>query len=41
LILINKGGGSGQNVADFASILQKCVWDRYGVVLEPEVMYVG
>ncbi len=41
LILINHGGGSGQNVADFASTLQKCVWDRYGIVLEPEVRYVG
>jgi len=41
LILINHSGGSGQNVADLASTLQKCVWDRYEVVLEPEVRYVG
>jgi len=41
LILVNHGGGTGQEVADFAVGLQKCVWEMYGVEIEPEVNYVG
>ncbi len=37
LVLVNHGSPSGQNIIDFARQIQKSVYDKYGVEIEPEV----
>jgi UDP-N-acetylmuramate dehydrogenase len=39
--IVNNGGASAKNILYIASIAQKSVFDRFGVVLHPEVRLVG
>ncbi len=40
LVLVNRGGASGQEIADLAAAIQADVLRRFGVKLEPEPIYV-
>lgn len=39
--VVNKGGASAKDVLDLIKHVQKTVWERFGVRLEPEVRLVG
>lgn len=41
LILVNRGGAKGTDVAQFASLLVEKVEATFGVTLHPEVRYIG
>jgi|WetSurMetagenome_2_1015567.scaffolds.fasta_scaffold00239_4 UDP-N-acetylmuramate dehydrogenase len=41
LIIINYGGATGREIADFAALVQNRVFDEFGVFLLPEVRLVG
>jgi len=41
LILVNRGGAKGTDVAQFASLLVEKVKAAFGVTLHPEVRYIG
>lgn len=40
LVLVNRGGASGREIAEFANLIQADVKARFGVMLEPEPVYV-
>jgi UDP-N-acetylmuramate dehydrogenase len=40
LVLVNRGGASGREIAQLASAIQADVMARFGVLLEPEPVYV-
>jgi UDP-N-acetylmuramate dehydrogenase len=41
LVLVNYGGGKGSDIAELAQRIQHSVRTRFGVLLEPEVNWVG
>ncbi len=41
LVIVNKGGASGDEIKEFATFLSKKVKEKFGVVLEPEVNYIN
>ena len=41
LVLINYGGASGAAIAGFARRIAWSVFERFGIVLEPEVQFIG
>ncbi|MDX6649483.1 MAG: UDP-N-acetylmuramate dehydrogenase [Solirubrobacteraceae bacterium] len=41
LAIVNRGGGTATQLAAFARELRDGVWERFGVVLEPEPVLVG
>lgn len=40
LVLVNKGGATGREVAELADLVKSKVADKYGIVLTPEVTYI-
>lgn len=40
LVLVNHGGAVGQDVLRLAQLIQTDVWERFGVTLEPEPIFV-
>jgi UDP-N-acetylmuramate dehydrogenase len=40
LVLINRGGASGREIADLAAAIQADVMARFGVMLEPEPVFI-
>ncbi|HVK93672.1 MAG TPA: UDP-N-acetylmuramate dehydrogenase [Noviherbaspirillum sp.] len=40
LVLINRGGASGQEIAELAAAIQADVMSRFGVMLEPEPVFI-
>jgi UDP-N-acetylmuramate dehydrogenase len=40
LVLINRGGASGREIADLAAAIQTDVMSRFGVMLEPEPVFI-
>lgn len=40
LVLVNRGGASGKEVAELAAAIQADVMDRFGVLLEPEPVFI-
>ncbi|WP_019141554.1 UDP-N-acetylmuramate dehydrogenase [Noviherbaspirillum massiliense] len=40
LVLVNRGGASGQEIAQLAARIQADVKERFGVVLEPEPVFI-
>ena len=41
LVMVNRGGASGQDILQFSEQVQRTVRERFGVVLEREVQLVG
>ncbi|MBI2484124.1 UDP-N-acetylmuramate dehydrogenase [Candidatus Uhrbacteria bacterium] len=41
LAIVNYGGASARQISDFANMIQDSVEKRFGIVLEPEVQFVG
>jgi UDP-N-acetylmuramate dehydrogenase len=41
LVLVNYGGGKGRDIADLAQRIQHSVRAQFGVLLEPEVNWIG
>ncbi len=41
LVLVNKGGASGQDIWDLAQLVMRTVMHKFGVQLEPEVIVIG
>ncbi|GHV49120.1 UDP-N-acetylenolpyruvoylglucosamine reductase [Bacteroidia bacterium] len=41
LVLVNHGQATGREIAAFAKKIQTVVFEKYGILLEPEVKYVG
>ena len=41
LVIINYGGATGKNIVDFSELLIKDVAEKFGIILEPEVLRVG
>ncbi len=41
LVLVNRGGASGNDIAALASAIQADVQQRFGVLLEPEPVFIG
>ncbi|MBQ7974954.1 MAG: UDP-N-acetylmuramate dehydrogenase [Clostridia bacterium] len=39
--VINKGGATGEDIQNLAEYVKKCVMERFGVELEPEVRFLG
>ncbi len=39
--IINKGGATAKDVKDLIEYVKKTVYDKFGVVLEPEIRFVG
>jgi UDP-N-acetylmuramate dehydrogenase len=40
LVLVNRGGAKGEEIAQLAAAIQRDVEDRFGVMLEPEPIFV-
>jgi UDP-N-acetylmuramate dehydrogenase len=40
LVLVNRGGASGQEIADLAAAIQADVLSRFGVMIEPEPVFI-
>lgn len=40
LVLVNRGGASGQQIADLARAIQDDVMSKFGVMLEPEPVFI-
>lgn len=40
LVLINKGGATGNEVKNLAQMIQKSVFEKFGIELNPEVIYI-
>ncbi|MDD3063438.1 MAG: hypothetical protein PHX50_11525 [Massilibacteroides sp.] len=41
LIIVNKGGATGHEIALFAESVRNIVNDKFGIELVPEVKYIG
>ena len=41
LAIVNFGGATAANVIDLANVIQEVVNDRFGIILEPEPVFVG
>ena len=41
LVLVNKGGAVGQEIADLALHVQDTVYQKFGITISPEVIYIG
>lgn len=39
--IVNRGGATARNVEDLLAAVQKTVFDRFGTMLEPEIVIVG
>ncbi len=39
--IVNRGGASAENVRELAGIVKKMVLEKFGVLLEEEVLYIG
>ena len=40
LVLVNYGGATAKEIADFSIYVQKCVRDKFGIEISPEVRFV-
>ena len=40
LVLVNKGGATGQEIADLAQYIEKAVQEKFGITIIPEVTYI-
>ncbi len=40
LVLINKGGASGKEVILLAETVKRSVWDKFGIEISPEVIFI-
>lgn len=40
LVLVNKGGATAQDIKELATAIQDNVWEKYGVQIEPEPIFV-
>jgi UDP-N-acetylmuramate dehydrogenase len=41
LVLVNYGGGKGQEIADLASEIQASVLEKFGITINPEVNFIS
>ena len=40
LVLVNKGGATGEDIAHLSDAVCKAVWDKFGVEIRPEVNFI-
>jgi UDP-N-acetylmuramate dehydrogenase len=41
LVLVNYGGGTGIEIKALAEKIQKSVFEKYGIEINPEVNFIG
>ena len=41
VFIINRGGATATDILQLISLVQNTVYDRFGVMLEPEVRIIG